>query len=110
MARFPNIVAAAAAVVIVTTAYAHAAPKSLEIAAPQGETLTLQSAKTLVGQQLASAGQRSLRPGSATFDEAGNVSVELIGQQGLPMGHVVVHPNNGAVTDAHAASKTGTNG
>ncbi len=111
MIRLPNIVTAAFAVVIVTSAYAHAAPAGSQIVAPQGETtLTLTAAKQLVSAQLAASGQRWLRPGAAEFDAAGNVDVRLVNVQGLPVGHILVRPNSGAVTDAHAAGKPGANG
>ncbi len=110
MVRLPNLVAAAFAVVIVTTAYAHAAPAGSDIVAPQGEALTLTSAKQLVAERLAAAGQRTLHPGAASFDQAGDVTVKLLTVQGLPVGQMVVHPNSGAVTDAHAAAKPGSNG
>jgi hypothetical protein len=106
MIRFPAIVAATFAIAITTAAYAHAAPADAEIAGAPGQTLTLTGAKQMVSAKLAAAGQRNLRPGHAEFDGEGNVSVEIETLQGLPVSHVVVHADNGMVTDA----RTGRNG
>ncbi len=110
MIRFPAIVAATFAIAITTAAYAPAALASPapanEIAGAPGQTLTLTGAKQMVSAKLAAAGQRNLRPGHAEFDGEGNVAVEIETLQGLPVSHVVVHADNGMVTDA----RTGRNG
>lgn len=108
MVRLPNIVAAVFSVMIVTAAYAHAAPA--QMVAAQGEPLTITSAKQMVSQQLAASGQRNLRPGHAEFDGNGNVTVDLVSQQGLTVGHVVVHANDGSITNAGAATKGASKG
>jgi hypothetical protein len=106
MIRFPTLVAAAFAVCITSAAYA--APAANEIAAELGQPLTLDSAKQMVAEKLAEAGQRTVRPGRAKFDADGNVVVEVVTLQGeLPVTHMIVHANNGMVTDAASAKKRG---
>ena len=105
MVRFPTLIAAAFAVCITTAAYA--APATNEMAAELGQTLTLGSAKQMVADRLKAAGQSTMRPGSAEFDADGNVKVEIVNLQGLPVSHVVVHANNGMITDAASAKKRG---
>jgi hypothetical protein len=105
MVRFPTLVAAAFAVFI--TANAYAAPATNEIAGELGQTLTLGSAKQMVADKLKAAGQSTMRPGSAEFDADGNVKVEIVNLQGLPVSHVLVHANNGQITDAASAKKRG---
>jgi hypothetical protein len=110
MVRVSNIVAAAFSAALVTGAYAHAAPSPVAISAVAGEALTLTSAKQAVTQQLESSGQRALHPGKATFDSQGNVDVELLTMEGLRVGHMLVHADSGAVTNASSASKPGAKG
>lgn len=110
MLRLSTAVGAAFALLIATAAYAHAAPAAPQLVAEQSGALTLEGARQLVAQHLASAGQRTLRPGRAEFDPAGNVQVELVTLQGLPVGHLVVHPNSGAITDARASTKPTSKG
>jgi len=110
MSRIPTIVAAAFAVAISAASYAHAAPAVTEIAGAPGQTLTLTSAKQMVSAQLAANGQRSLRPGSAEFDGDGNVRVEIVSVQGLAVAHVLVHADNGMITDARTGTKLGAKG
>jgi hypothetical protein len=105
MLRLPNIVATAFSIVIVTAAYAHAAPASSQVTIAQGETLTITSAKQRVTQQLEASGQRDLHPGKAEFDANGNVNVDLVSALGLTVGHVLVHANDGSITNAGAATK-----
>lgn len=105
MVRFPTLVAAAFAVCITGAAYA--APATNEMAADLGQTLTLGSAKQMVADKLKTAGQTSWRPGTAEFDSNGDVKVEIVNLQGLPVSHVVVHANNGMITDAASAKKRG---
>jgi hypothetical protein len=106
MVRFPTLVAAAFAVCITTAAYAHAAPATTEIAGDLGQPLTLTSAKKMVSDKLAAAGQRSVQAGHAEFDADGNVRVDVVNQVGLTVGHMIVHANDGMVTDANAAKKS----
>jgi hypothetical protein len=118
MVRFPTLVAAAFAVCITSAAYA--APATNEMAADLGQTLTLGSAKQMVADNLTlgsakqmvadklkTAGQTSMRPGTAEFDANGDVRVEIVNLQGLAVSHVVVHANNGMITDAASAKKRG---
>jgi hypothetical protein len=108
MSKVPAIVTAVFAVALSAASYAHAAPAPTVIAGVSGEPLTLSSARHLVSDQLVANGQRSLRPGNASFD--GNVAVEIVTQQGLPVAHVVVHANNGMITDARTGAKLGAKG
>ena len=101
MVRFPTLVAASFAVIITTAAYAHAAPAVTEIAGDVGQTLTLGGAKQMVAAKLAADGQRTVRPGRAEFDGEGNVKVEIVTLQGLPISHVIVHAVSGMITDAN---------
>jgi predicted phage tail protein len=105
MVRFPTLVAAAFAVCITTAAYA--APATNEMATDLGQTLTLGSAKQMVADKLHAAGQNAMRPGRAEFDAEGNVKVEIVNLQGLPVSHVLVHANDGKITDAAATKKRG---
>ncbi len=105
MVRFPTVVAAAFAVFITTAAYA--APATSEVTTQLGQSLTLGSAKQMVADKLKAAGQTTMRPGSAEFDADGNVKVEIVNIQGLPVSHVLVHANNGQITDAAATKKRG---
>jgi predicted phage tail protein len=103
MVRFPTLVAAAFAVCVTGAAYA--APSTNEMAADLGQTLTLSSAKKMVSDKLAAAGQRSVQPGHAEFDSDGNVHVDIVNQVGLTIGHMIVHANDGMVTDANSSKK-----
>jgi len=105
MVRFPTLVAAAFAVCITGAAYAAPAPN--EVAAELGQTLTLGSAKQMVADQLKASGQSTMRPGRAEFDAEGNVKVEIVTLQGLPVSHVLVHANDGKITDAASTKKRG---
>jgi len=105
MVRFPTLIAAGFAVMITTAAYA--APATNEMATGLGQTLTLGSAKQMVSEKLKAAGQTTMHPGSAEFDADGNVKVEIVNIQGLPVSHVLVHSNNGQITDAAATKKRG---
>ena len=101
MVRFPTVVAATFAVIITATSYAHAAPATTEIAGDLGQPLTLTSAKHMVSDKLAATGQRALQPGHAEFDLDGNVHVDIVNQVGLTVSHVIVHANDGMITDAN---------
>jgi hypothetical protein len=105
MVRFPTVVAVAFTAVITTAAYAHAAPASAGLTAEAGQVLTLTSAKQMVATKLASEGKGTLRPGHAEFIGNGDVDVEILSQMGLPLSHVIVHANDGMITDANAGKK-----
>jgi predicted phage tail protein len=105
MVRFPTLVAAAFAVCITTAAYA--APAANNVAADLGQTLTLGSAKQMVADKLKAAGQTTEHPGRAEFDADGNVKVEIVNLQGLPVSHVLVHANDGQITDTATTKKRG---
>jgi hypothetical protein len=106
MARFPTLVALALALVITTVVSTHAAPTVIEIAGNLGEPLTLNGAKMIVSQKLAADGQRTVCPGRAEFDGNGNVLVEIVSAaEGIPLRHVLVHANDGRITDANVGRK-----
>ena len=105
MVRFPTVVAVAFTVAITTAAYAHAAPATAEITAQAGQTLTLTGAKKMVSAKLDAEGKRTERPGQAQFVGNGDVDVEILSPTGLPLGHVIVHANDGMITDAAAGKK-----
>ena len=107
MVRFPTLIATAFAVCITTAAYAAPTSTPNEVAAELGQTLTLGSAKQMVADKLRAAGQSTMRPGGAEFDAEGNVRVEIVNLQGLPVSHVLVHANDGKITDAAATKKRG---
>ncbi len=100
MVRFPTIVTAAFAVFITTAAYA--APT--EITADVGQKLTTYSAKEAVRAQLAAAGRNDVRPGDASFVSGGNVDVSIINSAGNVLRHVIVHANDGMITDARSGA------
>jgi len=110
MSKIPSIVTAVFAAAISVASYAHAAPVVAEITGVSGEALTLSSAKRLVSDQLAADGRRAMRPGKAEFDGDGNVRVEIVNQDGLAIAHVLVHANNGLITDARTGAKFGAKG
>jgi hypothetical protein len=60
------------------------------IASDQNGALTLSDAKALVAHSLLDSGQRMVRVGHAEFDADGNVLVEVVTIQGLPIRHVLV--------------------
>jgi hypothetical protein len=100
MVRFPTIVTAAFAVFITTTAYA--APT--EITADVGQKLTTYSAKEAVRAQLEAAGRHDVRPGEASFVSGGNVDVSIVNSSGNVLRHVIVHANDGMITDARSGT------
>jgi len=104
MVRYPTLVAAGFAIFLTTAAYAAPAP---QIAAEPGQALTLTSAKQMVADQLKAAHQSQVRPGAAEFDADGNVRVDIVNINGLTVSHVLVHANDGQITDAAAAKKRG---
>jgi len=68
---------------------------------------TLTSAQQAVTRWLADNGQRQLRAGSAAFDGNGNIAVEVVNIQGLPVRHYVVDGKTRSVTVAQVAKKGG---
>jgi len=100
MVRFPTIVTAAFAVFITTAAYA--APT--EITADVGQKLTTFSAKEAVRAQLEAAGRHDARPGEASFVSGGNVDVSIVNSSGNVLRHVIVHANDGMITDARSGA------
>jgi hypothetical protein len=90
MVRFPTIVTAAFAVFITTAAYA--APT--EITADVGQKLTTYSAKEAVRAQLEAAGRHDVRPGEAS----------IVNASGNVLRHVIVHANDGMITDARSGA------
>jgi hypothetical protein len=52
--------------------------------------LTLTGAKQIVARSLLETGQRMVRVGGAEFDGDGNVLVEIVTIQGVPLRHVLV--------------------
>ena len=105
MVRFPTLIAAGFAIFITTAAYA--APASSQIATEPGQALTLTSAKQMVADKLKASGQSQVRPGAAEFDADGNVRVDIVNLNGLTVSHVLVHANDGQITDAAATRKRG---
>ncbi len=60
------------------------------VEANQAGPLTLTGAKQLVARSLLESGQRMVRVGRAEFDGNGNVVVEVVTIQGVPLRHVLV--------------------
>ena len=69
-----------------------------------GAPLTLTGAKQTVSRLLNESGQIHLRVGRAEFDRDGNVAVEIVSLQGVPMRHVVVDAKSGVVADARTGA------
>jgi hypothetical protein len=105
MVRYPTLIAAGFAIFITTAAYA--APASNEVAVEPGQALTLTTAKQMVADKLRTSGQTQVRPGAAQFDADGNVSVDIVNINGLTVSHVLVHANDGQITDAAVSKKRG---
>jgi hypothetical protein len=68
---------------------------------------TLTSAKQAVTRWLVDNGERQLRAGSAEFDGNGNIAVEVVNIQGLPVRHFVVDGKTRAVAVAQMSRKGG---
>jgi hypothetical protein len=68
---------------------------------------TLTSAKQAVTRWLADNGERQLRAGRAEFNGDGNVAVEVVTLQGIPVQHFIVDGKTRAVAVAQAARKGG---
>lgn len=102
---------ASTALVLGADAAFAASPTSMLIADEPAKPLTLASAKASVTSWIASVGRgNALRAGKAVFDGAGNVNVELVSIEGLPLGHVLVHATDGRITDARTGAVLGAKG
>ncbi len=80
-----------------------ASPEHIRIA--DGDSvvpLTIAGAKQRVAKVLSDNGEYLLRAGHAEFDHNGNVTVEVVTFQGIPLRHVVVEANSGRVVDARS--------
>jgi hypothetical protein len=85
---------------IATPSHALAAEAPQVIVAEQPGALTLADAKAVVARSLLASGQRMVRVGHAEFDGNGNVVVELVTQEGMPLKHVLVDGKTRALVDA----------
>ena len=70
--------------------HAVAAEMPQVIADGAASPLTIAEAKALVARSLLDIGQRMVRVGHAEFDGNGNVVVQLVSQEGIPLRRVVV--------------------
>ena len=68
---------------------------------------TLAGAKQAVTRWLADHGERQLRTGRAEFDGDGNIAVEIVTIQGIPVRHVTVDGKTRAIAVAQVARKGG---
>jgi len=93
-----------------SAAAAQAATTTTLAVADANEPLTLTGAKKIVANRLTELGKSSLRPGKAAFEKDGNVSVEVINSQGLPVLHVRVDAKSGQVTEARSGTPLAMNG
>lgn len=66
------------------------AAEAPQVIAEEASALTIGEAKALVARSLLDIGQRMVRVGHAEFDGNGNVVVQLVSQEGLPLRKVVV--------------------
>ena len=110
--RFLTVVCASASALFLATAAGATQTSSTAVTiADQGaEPLTLTSAKRLVDQRLIAIGKSALRAGRASFDNDGNVSVEVVTSQGISVGHVKVDAKSGQVTNAKTGAPLAMNG
>lgn len=92
-----------AGLLLLVPALATAEPLRIADAGIQQPTLT--GAKQAVTQWLADNGDRQLRAGRAEFDGSGNIAVEIVTLQGVPVRHVTVDGQTRAVAVAQAARK-----
>jgi hypothetical protein len=93
---------------LLPAAGALAAAEPIRIAdAGQVQPPTLMSAKQAVTRWLADSGERQLRAGSAAFDGNGNISVEVVNVQGVPVRHFVVDGRTRSIAVAQAARRGG---
>jgi len=85
-----------------------AAAEPIRIADAAGvQQPTLTSAKQAVTRWLADNGERQLRAGRAEFDGNGNIAVEVVTLQGLPVRHFTVDGKTRAVAVAQVTKKGG---
>ena len=94
--------------VLLLASSALAAAEPIRIAdAGSAQAPTLSSAKQAVTRWLADNGERQLRAGSAEFDGNGNIAVEVVNIQGLPVRHFVVDGKTRAIAVAQVSRKSG---
>jgi len=75
---------------VTVPSHAIAAQTPQVIAADTASQLTIAEAKALVARSLLDVGQRMVRVGHAEFDGNGNVVVQLVSQEGMPLRKVLV--------------------
>lgn len=98
------------ALLVATVAGATPSSTVVTISDQTVEPLTLTSAKKIVAHRLTEIGQATLRPGRASFENDGNVSVEIVNTQGIAVGHVRVDAKSGQVTNAKTGAPLAMNG
>ena len=98
------------ALLVATAAGASSFSTGMIVADQGSEPLTLTGAKKIVELRLTEIGKASLRPGRASFDRDGNVSVEVVNNQGIAVGHVRVDAKSGQVTNAKTGAPLAMNG
>ena len=86
-----------ASLIALTSVSAVAAPQTLTVADSE---LSLSGAKHIVADYLKDSGNRTLKVGRAEFTRNGNVDVEIVTLQGIPLKHVVVDGKSGDIADA----------
>jgi hypothetical protein len=104
LTRLSSIVLAGV-LLLASAGLATAEPIRIADAASAQPTLT--SAKQAVTRWLADRGERQLRAGSAAFDGNGNIAVEVVDIQGLPVRHFTVDGRTRAVAVAQVSRKSG---
>jgi hypothetical protein len=75
---------------VTVPSHALAAETPQVIVADEAGALTITEAKALVARSLLDIGQRMVRVGHAEFDGNGNVIVQLVSQEGIPLRRVLV--------------------
>lgn len=78
------------ALLAIPAAVQAAEPATQVVAGDPSGTLTLTEAKQIVAKALDASGARQLRPGKAEFAGNGNVLVEVVNLQNMPIRHVLV--------------------
>jgi len=99
-------IALAAVLLLLPATGALAAAEPIRIA-DAVQSPTLASAKQAISRWLADAGERQLSVGSAAFDGNGNISVEVVNIEGIPVRHFIIDGRTHAVAVAQAAKKGG---
>ena len=94
-----------AGLLLLVPALAAADPVGIADAGDAQPTLT--SAKQAVTRWLSDNGERQLRAGRAEFDGGGNIAVEVVTLQGIPVRHLTVDGKTRAVAVAQVARKGG---